>query len=86
MTAPTPDPDYDTIWEYGREEGYKAGRDEFADALADVTAERDDAIRNLAIAEHAGAWVPEVDETTHTVLWDAPCRCHGVVLIPGEET
>jgi len=41
MTAPTPDLDYDTIWEAGRADGYEAGRDEYAHALAAVTAERD---------------------------------------------
>lgn len=50
MTAPTPDLDfdYDTIYEDGRVDGYEAGRDEDAHALAAVTADRDDARRELA--------------------------------------
>lgn len=48
--------------------------------LAEAWAEVEQLRHQLAKAEHAVAWVPEVDEATQTVLWDAPCRCHGVVV------
>jgi hypothetical protein len=72
MTAPTPDLDYDTIWEAGRADGYEAGRDEFADALAAVTAERDQARQTITAAPHGphcSSLIPVPDPPRY------PCNC-----------
>jgi hypothetical protein len=83
MTVPTPDIDYDTIWEAGRANGYESGRDEYAHALALATAEREDARREVEHqkgikAQNAAALVEQLDQARQ-MLADAPhwefCPC-----------
>jgi len=79
MTAPTPEADfnYDTIYEDGRADGYEAGRDELAHALAAVTAERDQARQMLADAPHGddcqalSAWSKALQSTDECSCWKA---------------